>query len=518
MNAQDGDTPLHLAAAGGYLEAATLLLEKGADVEDRSTTGWTPLHRAAYGGHAEVCALLLDRGADATVTDNDDETPLHLAATNDCPDAANLLLEHGADVNCKTAAGETPLHWASKQGSVGVARLLLEHGADARATDNEGKTALNVASGNAMRKVLFKNPAHAAAPAVAVPADVEELLARLQLSTYGTALVSVMGVASCDDLVNLREEHLKECLPSMKVFERLRLLKAIAPAPAAAPAAPPPAPVVAAADRLSVRALVVGINEYNTPVPGKLANAVADATAVHEALCKLPGAASTLLINCNKAQFEEALRDFRDGTGVCKGRGMSVAAATAQPASEERTLGLVFFAGHGLQVAGRNYLVPSDFSEPRKNAKLEPMLKDTARACVSLESIEDMLEDAEVTAGAVMLDCCRNVPDFLAEVGAKRGAGGARTLPAGMSTPAPRLPNLMVTFATGPGAEALDKSSRLPNHSPFTAALLKAFSAPMRLLELNSFLTDEVVSDSAGKQLPFMGGTFGTKAGNMVLG
>jgi hypothetical protein len=499
------------------LELAILLLERGADVEDISTTGWTPLHRAAYNGHAEVCGLLLDHGADVAAKDQDDETPLHHAANDGCTDVVNLLLERGADVNSKTTAGETPLHWASKQGNVGVARLLVEHGVDTRATDNNGKTAVNVASGNAMRKVLFKNAAHAAAPAVAVPADVEALLARLSLSSYGTALVSVMGVATCDDLVGLREEHLKEGLPSMKVGERLRLLNAISPAPAAAPAAVP-VPVVTAAERLRVRALVVGINAYNTPVPGRLANAVADATAVHETLSKLPGAASTLLTDCTKAEFEAALVDFRDGTGVCKGRGMSVTAEAAQPASEERTLGLVFFAGHGLQVSNRNYLVPADFTQPHKNTKLEPMLKDTARACVSLEAIEDMLEDADVTAGAILLDCCRNLPDFLAELGAKRSTGGTRALPAGMSEAAPRLRDLMVTFATAPGSEALDSSSRMPNHSPFTAALLKAFEAPKRLLELNPFLTDEVHQDSNGKQRPFIGGSFGSEAGNLLLG
>ena len=134
---------------------------------------------------------------------------------------------------------------------------------------------------------------------------------------------------------------------------------------------------------MRVRALVIGINAYGSPVPGQLDNAVADARAVHEALSKLPGAASTLLTDCTKVAFEQALTDFRDGTGVCKGRGMRVDAAPAA-AAEKRTLGVVFFAGHGLQVSGRNYLVPSDFKVPARNDKLEVMLKDTARACIGL--------------------------------------------------------------------------------------------------------------------------------------
>ena len=349
--------------------------------------------------------------------------------------------------------------------------------------------------------------------ATVVPADVAALLARLSLSAHGAALVDVLGVASCADVALLTEADLEKALPAMKLAERRRLLAAVTPSAVPVPTdAPAESPATA---RVRVRALVVGINAYGTPVPGKLGNAVADAKAVHAAVCALPGAASTLLTDCSKAAFEAALTDFRDGTGVCKGRGMRVVDADVQ---QERTLGLVFFAGHGLQVNGCNYLVPSDFRVPTRNDKLEVMLRDTAKACVSLPEVEQVLEDAGVFAGSVLLDCCRNVPDFLAELGAKRSAGGTRSLPVGMGDATPRLRDLMVTFATAPGTEALDRSSRVPSHSPFTAALLKAFAAPRRLLELNPFLTDEVAADSSGKQRPHVGGSYGTEAGNLMLG
>jgi hypothetical protein len=380
---------------------------------------------------------------------------------------------------------------------------------------------MDVAKDDATRAALRNTAAvNAAAP---VPADVAALLCRLSLSQYGPALVDALGVASCADVARLTEAHLKGELPAMKLAERLRLLEAVAApavpfAPAPAPASPPPSGV-----RARVRALVVGINAYGGPVPGALDNAVADAQAVHAALSALPGAASTLLTDCSKAAFEAALIDFRDGTGVCKGRGMCVTAAApskdANCPKEAPILGIVFFAGHGLQVSGRNYLVPCDFKPPSKNDNLVVMLKDTARACVSLEAVEEVLEDAGVSTGAVLLDCCRNVPDFLAALGATRSAGGGtRALAAGTSEAAPRLADLMVTFATAPGTEALDRSSRLPRHSPFTAALLAALQAPRRLVDLNPFLTDAVHADSGGKQRPHVGGSYGTEAGNMLLG
>jgi hypothetical protein len=383
---------------------------------------------------------------------------------------------------------------------------------------------MRIAKDDATRAALRNTTVTAAAAPSPVPADVAALLSRLSLSAYGPALVDKLGVASCADLARLKEGHLKEELPTMRVAERLRLLEAVAPAPAPTPApahAPASTPAPASVgSRVRVRALVIGIDAYAHPVPGALANAGADAKAVHAALSALPGAASTLLLDCSKASFEAALTDFRDGTGACKGRGMRVTAApAATKAPAERTLGVVFFAGHGLQVSGRNYLVPSDFKAPPANDNLAVMLKDTARACVSLEAVEEVLEDASVSAGAVLLDCCRNVPDFLAALGATRSAGGGtRALPAGMSEAAPRLADLMVTFATAPGTEALDRSSRLPRHSPFTAALLSALAAPKRLVDLNPFLTDAVHADSGGKQRPHVGGSYGTEAGNMLLG
>ena len=66
--------------------------------------------------------------------------------------------------------------------------------------------------------------------------------------------------------------------------------------------------------------------------------------------------------------------------------------------------------------------------------------------------------------------------------------------------------------------QALDSSTRVPGHSPFTAALLKALEAPRRLNDLNPFLTTEVVADSGGKQRPHVGGSYDIDAGNLMLG
>ena len=342
-----------------------------------------------------------------------------------------------------------------------------------------------------------------------MPADVASLLTRLSLSSYASALCD-LGMTSMDDLHLLDEAMLKEEVPSMKPLERRKLLDACRQKSAPARAGPAPA----SAPGMFVRALVIGIDAYGSPVPGRLANAVSDAQAVHAVLSALPGAKATLLTNCTRAELEHALVDFRDSTGTCEGRGMRV---TAAPASSTKVLGIFFFAGHGLQVSGRNYLVPSDFQVPNKHAKLDVMLRDTAKACVALTDVEQALEDACMFAGAVLLDCCRNVPDFLAELGATRSAG-TRALPAGMADVKTATDNLLVAFATSPGTCALDRSSRLPSHSPFTAALLKALEAPRRLNDLGMVLVDEVLRDTASKQRPQAVANYGTEAGTLMLG
>ena len=420
----------------------------------------------------------------------------------------------------RTLLRNTAAQAASAQREADAAAAAALAAATKAAVEAEAARAAAEARAAALERELAAAGEAARNAAASVPADLADWLATLQLSEHGPRLVAEHRLKSLGHCRYLDESDLLESglvksearrflAATAKLGGDSKRFAAVAPAAAAAAAAAPGGCVL-------VRALCIGINAYSNPVPGELGNAVADARAVHEALSALPGAASTLLTDCSKAAFAQALTDFRDSTGVCKGRGMRVTAAAAE--AEQRTLGLVFFAGHGLQVGGRNYLVPADFRVPTKNDKLDVMLRDTAKACLPLDEVEQALEDAEVTAGAVLLDCCRNVPDFLAELGARRSTGGTRSLPVGMGDVTTRLRDMMVTFATAPGSEALDCSNRVPGHSPFTAALLKAFAKPRRLLDLNPFLTDEVTADSGGKQRPHVCGSYGGTAGNLVLG
>jgi ankyrin repeat protein len=149
VNAEVGGyTVLMAAAYGGDLEAATWLIENGADVKARSEAGCTALNGAAVSGNAALVKLLLDHGADPNVcyqepnSLGDFQTPLMNAAWHGHTDCLKLLLKHGADVNVQGGPFErTPLLCAATTGSEETVHLLLGRGASVHAQDWKGETA-----------------------------------------------------------------------------------------------------------------------------------------------------------------------------------------------------------------------------------------------------------------------------------------------------------------------------------------------------------------------------------------
>ena len=135
----DDSTPLSLAAAKGHTAVLEALLEKGVEVNTSDA-----LTRAIKGGHETVTHLLLGRGVRIDAMGWKNVEPLHHAAYVAHVGAVRLLLERGANIESRTLRGHTPLHYAvrwSHRKAI-IVPQLLEAGADVRTRNNEGKDLL----------------------------------------------------------------------------------------------------------------------------------------------------------------------------------------------------------------------------------------------------------------------------------------------------------------------------------------------------------------------------------------
>lgn len=74
-----GATPLHVAAAKGYLEALKILCQCGLDVSAKDNDGWTPLHAAAHWGQSEACQVLAEQLCNMDARSNSGQTPFDVA-------------------------------------------------------------------------------------------------------------------------------------------------------------------------------------------------------------------------------------------------------------------------------------------------------------------------------------------------------------------------------------------------------------------------------------------------------
>ena len=182
-------------------------------------------------------------------------------------------------------------------------------------------------------------------------------------------------------------------------------------------------------------ALVIGQSAYRS-VPA-LPNPANDAKAVTQMLTDSGFEVSTAA-DLSQGQMREAVSDFAG----------KVAAKGAD------TVALVFYAGHGLQIDGENFLVPIDI-DPKREA-------DIPIQAVRLNDILNTLTSVPSKMRILMLDACRNnpFPDL------KTAGGGLAIVDAKVGAP-----GTFLSFSTSPGAVAEDGSG---SNSPYTNALLAA--------------------------------------------
>ena len=138
-------TELMVASQNGDVEVVKMLLNKGADVNSKTSDGITALIWATLNGHIEVVKMLIDKGANVNANEGNGMTALIYASDKGYLDVVQSLLYKGADVNAKLSDGNTALIYAADKGYLDVVQALLNKGADVNAKASDGMTALDAA-------------------------------------------------------------------------------------------------------------------------------------------------------------------------------------------------------------------------------------------------------------------------------------------------------------------------------------------------------------------------------------
>lgn len=223
-------------------------------------------------------------------------------------------------------------------------------------------------------------------------------------------------------------------------------------------------------------ALVIGNSNYQN-VP-QLANPAADAKAIGQMLSAI-GFKVDLQIDVDNLGLKRVLRRFEDD-------------------ANKADIAVIYFAGHGLEVRGVNYLIPID-------AKLADE-RDAPDEAIALDRLVEAVTGA-TQLGLIILDACRDNPF---SIRMKRQVA-SRSMSRGLARIEPEGAETLIAYAAKAGSTAEDGHGP---HSPFTTALLNNLPSPGLDIEL-AFrrVRDEVLNATGDRQEPF---TYGSLSGKPI--
>lgn len=217
-------------------------------------------------------------------------------------------------------------------------------------------------------------------------------------------------------------------------------------------------------------ALVIGISDYNNA--SQLPNPVKDATRIASVLSSI-GFDVTLKTNLGINDLRDSVRNFADK-------------------ADNSDVAVVYFAGHGIEMSGRNYLIPND-AELRRD-------RDLDHEALTLNLVTTALEGAK-RLRIVLLDACRNNP-FSAQM--KLAGNRTRSVTRGLA-PVEPLGDSLVVYASKHGTVAEDGEGQ---NSPFAEALAQTLTKPgVEISLLFRKVRDQVIRTTNRRQQPFIYGS-----------
>jgi hypothetical protein len=224
------------------------------------------------------------------------------------------------------------------------------------------------------------------------------------------------------------------------------------------------------AAKITKIALVIGNSSY-TNLP-HLSNPTNDARSIAELLTKI-GFTTHLVLDASDQVIRRETRQFSNKSGSAD-------------------IALVFYAGHGAQVNGDNYILPTDIDIPRSETDIQ----------LSALKVDDLVNSIRASTKIVFLDACRDNPALFKNMVKGRGAYPKGLAPAIASNLEPTKPGggVFIAYATDSGSVALDGNGQ---HSPFTQALLRNLEKPISIDDLFSLVTREVRLATKNTQRPY---------------
>ncbi len=292
----------------------------------------------------------------------------------------------------------------------------------------------------AMAAGAAPSPTPAPAPA---PAPAQAATAMAAATPPGTATRPASPPpAPAPTAGNTPEDVAKLAAEVAKLREELKGRPATAPSAAPAQAAAAPNPSAAPPSSVRRLALVIGNDSYQSVT--KLQNARTDAKAMGELLTRM-GYRVRVRTDLTERAMKDELRSFK---------------AEVQGGDEV----LFFFAGHGVQLAGANYLLPVDI-----RGDSEDQVRDDA---LPLQKVLDEVQERKARFALAIVDACRDNPF--------KGTGSGRSIGTRGLAPTTAATGQMVMFSAGAGQQALDRlgdKDKDPN-GLFTRVLLKEMGKP----------------------------------------
>jgi len=220
-------------------------------------------------------------------------------------------------------------------------------------------------------------------------------------------------------------------------------------------------------------ALVIGNSAYKNAAP--LSNPVNDAAIVEATLKNAGFDVVQTRRDLQAIEMRRTLRDFADQ-------------------ARDADVAVIYYAGHGMEIEGTNYLIPVDATLERDT--------DVYDEAFSLDRVMLAIEPARQLR-LVILDACRNNP-FSEKM--KRTVG-SRSISRGLARIEPATANTLVAFAAKAGSTASDGNSK---NSPYAAALVKYIGTPgLDLRRVFGFVRDDVMKATGNRQEPYVYGTLG---------